>query len=103
MKIKNLLYICQILALADASEENRQTLVMASTELSSGLRLVILLTQLWLCLTSEEIELLQSTLCVDMKDLDVVNILFYLFRIILLVPKYSRRHLLSQIVSKRSQ
>nr|XP_039271914.1 protein PTHB1-like [Styela clava] len=61
----------QILALADACEENAQTLLMSNIELSCVLRLTILLARLWLELGSEEVSLLESVFCVHLRDADM--------------------------------
>lgn len=61
----------QILALADACEENAQTLLMSNIELSCVMRLTILLTRLWLELNPEETSLLESVLCVDLRDAEM--------------------------------
>ncbi|XP_051576570.1 protein PTHB1 isoform X2 [Myxocyprinus asiaticus] len=58
----------QVIALADAAEDNRQCLIQAFTRLRSATHLLILLLSLWQGLSSEQTNILEATLLPLLQD-----------------------------------
>lgn len=60
--------LCQVLALADAAEENRACSVQAFSRLRSATHLLILLVSLWQGLGSDQTTILEATLLPLLQD-----------------------------------
>uniref|UniRef100_A0A8C2BZC2 Bardet-Biedl syndrome 9 n=1 Tax=Cyprinus carpio TaxID=7962 RepID=A0A8C2BZC2_CYPCA len=58
----------QVIALADAAEDNRERLIQAFTRLRSATHLLILLLSLWQGLSSEQTAILEATLLPVLQD-----------------------------------
>lgn len=59
---------CQVIALADAAEDNRECLIQACARLRSASHLLILLLSLWRGLNSEQAAILEATLLPLLQD-----------------------------------
>lgn len=72
--------LCQVIALADAAEENRACLVQAFSRLRSATHLLILLVSLWQGLGTDQTTILEATLLPLLQDTpQLVILLFYSF------------------------